>query len=159
MKEQSPKLSGNSLSSVQVLEKFKEAMELDDFSMKFNFMSLFLRCITLLQRIHRHSIEHAPHDYPKDEFDTDGLDMNKIIGSMFLDIAGLPRHHGSMFPVAVQFLREVIENEGDDETSKAKSLLVEIPEAERSSMSEKEPSFENPGISCEIRRLFGSITV
>ncbi|KAF2241562.1 hypothetical protein BU26DRAFT_382305, partial [Trematosphaeria pertusa] len=131
------------LTSIQTLSTFKKALKKDEFALHFNVMALYLRCIHLLRRIQEHCLTHAPLDYPWEAFH-EGLDMNHVINCMMLDLAGARRLHGSMFPAAVKFLREVIEKEGDTEYAQATARCEMKPNGGDTKVDEIEPSFENP---------------
>ncbi|KAF1920956.1 hypothetical protein BDU57DRAFT_509462 [Ampelomyces quisqualis] len=150
------------MTSVEILHQYKLAIQADNVALKFNIMSLYLRCIELLRRIQRYCLEHAPYDYVKEEFDRDALDMNQILPHIFLDLVGYPRHHEPMFPKAVEFLRETIEKHGNRELELVKSRLLDVQSQDRSGREEAEPSFQNPqedSISFETRAMFGDCLI
>jgi hypothetical protein len=150
------------MSTTNKLLTFKDAVEKDNFSLSFDSMALYLRCLKLLQCIQAYCHKNAPIDYPEKAYQT-GLGMNGIVLDIFLGLNGKPRFHESMFPIAVGFLREVIEAEGDvgicdAETQQAQSRLVNTQ-----SDPDNEPDFENPQedmLPLEFRNWFcGNVIV
>lgn len=142
------------LSPTNRLVAFKNAVEKDNFPISFNPLALYLRCLKLLQRIHTYCHENAPIDYPREEFEG-GLSMNAIILDIFVNL-GRPIFHSSMFPIAVKFLREMIETEGDAESTDARAQQAKSMLARTQANPETEPDFENPEedmISLETRKL------
>jgi hypothetical protein len=138
------KWATHSLTYIEMLKTFKDALRADEFPLAFNYLSLYLRCMCLLRRIQKHCLEEAPFDYAREEYDTNGLDMNNVVSHMMLDLAGTKRVHGSMFPQAVEFMRQVIADEGEKELTRTYSRLAGVKESDRCPMDEEEPLFEDP---------------
>jgi hypothetical protein len=83
--------------------------------------------------------------------------MNGIVLGIFFGLNGEPRFHESMFPIAVKFLREVIETEGDVEICDAETQQAQSRLVNTQSDPDNEPDFENPEedmLSLELRNLF-----
>jgi hypothetical protein len=148
------------MSPTNKLVAFRDAVEKDNFPLGFDPLALYLRCLKLLQRIQAHCHENAPIDYARKDFQR-GLTMNAIILEMFVNLAGRPTFHESMFPVAVKFLREMIENEGDVEMTGARTQQAESMIVGTQASSDTEPDFENPedAVPLEIRKWTSRIMV
>jgi hypothetical protein len=145
------------MSPTNKLLAFKDAVEKDNFPLGFDSMALYLRCLKLLQRIQTYCHKNAPIDYPEKAYQT-GLGMNGIVLGIFLGLNGEPRFHESMFPVAVKFLREVIETEGDVEMCGAETQQAQSRLVNTQSDPDNEPDFESPEedmVPLELRDLFG----
>jgi hypothetical protein len=144
------------MTAVETLTIFKNAMKKDEFPYGFNIMALYLRCIKMLGRIYEHLHEHVPVTYPRDLY-SNGLDITTMVRKMFSELAGMIPVDGFQFRTAVQFLREVIDKEGDAESAKAKERMPTEMEQEH-----VESSFENPeedNFPMWMRQFAGTIMI
>ncbi|KAF2797425.1 hypothetical protein K505DRAFT_398635 [Melanomma pulvis-pyrius CBS 109.77] len=146
MANPSPRKSNKrNLTAVQRLMAFKNALKQDEYPIRFNAMSLFLRCIRLLPRIQQDCLNNAPLDYPEAHCSS-GMAMIAVVSRLLADSAGVPQLSPSRFSQAIQFLRETIEREGDAESVDTSACLAAFDAnyGEDSDEPEPEPTFENP---------------
>jgi hypothetical protein len=147
------------LSSLETLYTFKLAAEKDEPAFAFDVKDSYLRCLKLLQKIQAYALAVAPNDYHKTTFGK-GLGMNDIVNELMHDLGGQPRHHASVFPVAIAVLRKLIKEEGDAVCTKAKVSQKKMKRRQTESMDDAEPSFENPPedtMPLDMRNMFAGI--
>lgn len=97
--------------TIGILIAAKEVCEVDEEALAFDIFGLHMTCKKLLSSIRNACFADDPDDYPAIRCDgTEGL--NTTIAELLRDLVDCPRHHGRMWPKAMEILADVIRQEG-----------------------------------------------
>ncbi|KAI4644724.1 uncharacterized protein J4E78_009543 [Alternaria triticimaculans] len=129
------------LSSLEKLHLFKQAVVKDETALTFDVMELFLRCIRILQQVHKYARAVAPLDYPAALFEG-GIWLTNVILSMLFHLKKLKGEHPCILPVVGIMLRKMIEKEGDSVLRGAAALQESTRLSFPGFRSVDEPSFD-----------------
>ncbi|KAF2107898.1 hypothetical protein BDV96DRAFT_672734 [Lophiotrema nucula] len=104
----------STLTALETLGVFKNAVRKDELVLQFDMLSLYLRCVKLLRSIGTDCLQHVPQAHLVDG-DNEYLALTGIGQMLLEDLAFAPIPPMSRFPHAAQMLRTMIEKEGDSE--------------------------------------------
>jgi hypothetical protein len=119
----------NTSPPLTTLSTFKSAITKDEVALAFSPLRLHTTCVTVLQDLQVHCLQYAPQDYPADPY-AKSHNKNALVAEQLRDMTDCARVDESMFRHAVEVLRDVIEEKGDEGMKGAEEVLEKMKEAQ-----------------------------